>query len=133
MAVKRPYNMTETEFDLYAAKHLVWKAENAKKRGIEFNLTHTGMKNLLSAKRCFYTGIILTKSTGKEENGELRLSDFTIDRIDGSKGYVKGNVVACCHAANQMKNQFESLGVVGLKAGRAIFDKALKRIEGASK
>lgn len=131
MAVKRPFNMTPSEFDLYAAKHLVWKAENAKKRGIEFNLTVASMKNLLSAKRCFYTGIGLTKSTGKEENGELRLSDFTIDRIDGSKGYVKGNVVACCHAANQMKNQFESLGIVGLKAGRNIFDKAIKRIEGA--
>lgn len=131
MAVKRPFNMTENEFDLYAAKHLVWKAENAKKRNIEFNLSHTSMKNLLGAKRCFYTGIPLTKSSGKED--ELKLSDFTIDRIDGSKGYVKGNVVACCHAANQMKNQFESLGTVGLKAGRAIFDKALKRIEGAKK
>ncbi|CUR44248.1 HNH endonuclease [Pseudomonas phage VCM] len=129
MAVKRPFNMTPSEFDLYAAKHLVWKAENAKKRGIEFNLTVASMKNLLSAKRCFYTGIGLTKSTGKED--ELKLSDFTIDRIDGSKGYVKGNVVACCHAANQMKNQFESLGIVGLKAGRNIFDKAIKRIEGS--
>lgn len=128
MAVKRrPFNMTENEFDLYAAKHLVWKAENAKKRGIEFNLSHTSMKNLLGAKRCFYTGIILTKSSGKED--ELKLSDFTIDRIDGTKGYVKGNVVACCHAANQIKNQFESLGVVGLKAGRNIFDKAIKRIQ----
>lgn len=130
MAVKRPFNMTAHQFDLYAARHLVWKAENAKKRGIEFNLTMSSMKNLLSARRCFYTGIPLTKSTGKEENGELRLSDFTIDRIDVSKGYVKGNVVACCHAANQMKNQFESLGMVGLKAGRNIFDKAIKRIEG---
>ncbi|QNO00277.1 hypothetical protein QGX21_gp082 [Pseudomonas phage phiPsa315] len=129
MAKRRPFNMSETEFDLYAAKHLVWKAENSKKRGIEFNLTHTGMKNLLGAKKCYYTGIPLTKSTGKED--ELKLSDFTIDRIDGTKGYVKGNVVACCHAANQMKGQLESLGVVGLKAGRAIFDKAIKRIEGA--
>lgn len=127
MAVKRPFNMTATEFDLYAAKRLVWKAENAKKRGIEFNLTIASMKNLLSAKKCFYTGIGLTKSTGKED--KLKLSDFTIDRIDGSKGYTKGNVVACCHAANQMKNQFESLGIVGLKAGRNIFDKAIKRIE----
>lgn len=129
MAVKRPYNMTENEFDLYAAKHLVWKSENAKKRGIEFDLSITSMKNLLGSKRCFYTGIGLTKSSGKE--AELKLSDFTIDRIDGTKGYVKGNVVACCHAANQMKNQFESLGMVGLKAGRAIFDKAIKRIEKA--
>lgn len=129
MPAKRPFNMTETEFDLYAAKHLVWKAENARKRGIDFALTHTGMKNLLNAKRCYYTGIPLTKSTGKE--AELKLSDFTIDRIDGSKGYIKGNVVACCHAANQMKNQFESLGITGLKAGRNIFDKAIKRIEGS--
>ena len=133
MAVKRPFNMTASEFDLYAAKHLVWKAENAKKRGIDFDLSFQSMKNLMGAKRCFYTGIVLTKSSGKEANGDLRLSDFTIDRIDGSKGYVKGNVVACCHAANQMKNQFESLGVVGLKAGRNIFDKAIKRIEGTSK
>lgn len=121
------FNMTKTEFDLYCAKHLTWKAENAKKRGIEFDLSFQSMKNLMGAEHCFYTGIKLTKSTGKE--AELRLSDATIDRIDGSKGYIKGNVVACCHAANQMKNQFESLGMVGLKAGRNIFDKAIKRIE----
>lgn len=129
MAAKRPFNMTAVEFDLYCAKHLQWKAENAKKRGIEFDLSFQSMKNLMGAQRCYYTGIKLTKSSGKES--ELRLSDFTIDRIDGSKGYVKGNVVACCHAANQMKNQFESLGIVGLKAGRNIFDKAIKRIQGA--
>lgn len=118
--------MTKPEFDLYCAKHLAWKAENAKKRGIEFTLTFQSMKNLMSAKRCFYTGIMLTKSDGKSD---LRLSDATIDRIDGSKGYIAGNVVACCNAANQMKNQFESMGIVGLKAGRNIFDKAIKRIE----
>lgn len=129
MSAKRPFNMTAQEFDLYCAKHLAWKAENAKKRGIEFNLSFQSMKNLMGAKKCFYTGIPLTKSTGKES--ELKLSDFTIDRIDGSKGYVRGNVVACCHAANQMKNQFESLGITGLKAGRSIFDKAIKRIEGS--
>lgn len=120
--------MNKAEFDLYCAKHLTWKSENAKKRGIQFDLSFTSMKNLMKAKRCFYTGIILTKSTG---NGEMRLSDATIDRIDVTKGYTSGNVVACCHAANQMKNQFESLGIVGLKAGRSIFDKAIKRIEGA--
>lgn len=123
-------NMNKIDFDLYCAQHLIWKRDNAKKRGIEFNLSFQSMKNLMGAKRCFYTGIALTKSTGKEPNGELRLSDATIDRIDVTKGYVSGNVVACCHAAKQMKNQFESLGVVGLKAGRNIFDKAIKRIEG---
>lgn len=131
MAVKRPFGMTDVQFDLYCARHLQWKAENAKKRGIEFNLTFTSMKNLMSSKRCYYTGIILTKSTGKE--GELKLSDFTIDRIDGSKGYIKGNVVACCYGANQMKSQFEGLGINGLKAGRNVFDKAIKRMQGVKK
>lgn len=127
MAAKRLHGMSAVEFDLYCAKHLQWKAENAKKRGIEFALSFQSMKNLMSANQCYYTGIKLTKSSG---DGVMRLSDATIDRIDPTKGYVKGNVVACCHAANQMKNQFESLGIVGLKAGRNIFDKAIRRIQG---
>jgi|SRR5437870_1513405 len=118
--------MNKAAFELYCAKHLVWKSENAKKRGIEFTLSFTSMKNLMSSKRCYYTGLPLTKSDG---SGEMRLSDATIDRIDGSKGYVAGNVVACCHGANQMKGQFEAMGVQGLKIGRGIFDKAIKRIE----
>ncbi|AMR57873.1 putative anti-sigma factor [Pseudomonas phage vB_PsyM_KIL4] len=127
----RPFNMTAVEFDLYCAKHLQWKAENAKKRGINFDLSFQSMKNLMGAKRCFYTGILLTKSSGKE--AELRLSDFTIDRIDGSKGYTSGNVVACCYGANQMKSQFEGLGINGLKAVRNVFDKAIKRMQGVEK
>lgn len=118
--------MNKAEFELYCAKHLIWKSENAKKRGIDFTLSFTSMKNLMSAKRCYYTGLPLTKSDG---SGEMRLSDATIDRIDGSKGYIAGNVVACCHGANQMKGQFEAMGVKGLKIGRGIFDKAIKRIE----
>ncbi|AMR58042.1 putative anti-sigma factor [Pseudomonas phage vB_PsyM_KIL5] len=127
----RPFNMTAVEFDLYCAKHLQWKAENAKKRGINFDLSFQSMKNLMGAKRCFYTGILLTKSSGKE--AELQLSDFTIDRIDGSKGYTSGNVVACCYGANQMKSQFEGLGINGLKAVRNVFDKAIKRMQGVEK
>lgn len=116
--------MTNSEFDLYVARKMQKKAQNAKERGIEFNLSFQSMKNLLSAKKCYYTGVIMTKSDGEGQ----KMSDLTIDRIDSSKGYVPGNVVACCYAANQLKAQFENAGEFGLKAGRKVFDRALKRI-----
>lgn len=126
--------MSNAAFDLYVAKKLAAKAKNAKDRGIEFGLTFQSMKNLMKAKRCYYTGIVLTTPEGvqPDQTGN-KASDRTIDRIDGSKGYVPGNVVACCNAANNIKAQLEGAGLVGLKAGRSIFDKSIKRIEGAKK
>lgn len=38
-----------------------------------------------------------------------KLTDFTIDRIDNNLGYVTGNVVACCHAANSFKGMIEGM------------------------
>lgn len=123
--------MSDFNFDLKVAKKLAAKEKDAKRRGIEFALTFQSMKNLLKAKRCFYTGAMLTDPAGLQDDqlaGRLA-SDRTIDRIDGSKGYVPGNVVACCNAANNIKAQLEGAGLTGLKAGRNIFDKAIKRME----
>lgn len=128
--------MSDFNFDLKVAKKLASKAKDAKSRGIEFGLTFQSMKNLMSAKKCYYTGITLTEPAGLQDDqvsfGRLA-SDRTIDRIDGSKGYVPGNVVACCNAANNIKSQLEGAGLSGLKAGRSIFDKSIKRIQGAKK
>lgn len=122
-------------FDLKIAKKLISKEKDAKRRGIEFSLTIQSMKNLMKAKRCYYTGIVLTEPAGlcDDQIGGRLASDRTIDRIDGTKGYVPGNVVACCNAANNIKAQLEGAGLVGLKAGRSIFDKSIKRIQGAKK
>lgn len=122
--------MTDTKdysFDLYVARKMQGKAHNARDRGIEFNLSFAAMRNLLRSKKCYYTGIALTRP----ESGSttLKASDLTIDRIDSSKGYVHGNVVACCHAANQMKSFAEGAGIAGLKAAEKIFSKSIKRIE----
>jgi hypothetical protein len=122
--------MSDASFDLYVADKLRRKADNAKERGIEFNMTFQSMKNILGAKKCHYTGLPLTKA---RPSMPARGSDLTIDRIDCTKGYVKGNVVACCHAANQLKSQVEKAGVPGLKMGVKIFQKTIKRIEGADK
>ncbi len=118
--------MSNPQFDLYVAKKMSAKSQNAKDRGIEFSLTFASMRNLLSAKKCYYTGLPMTKPTGAKQIG----SDLTIDRIDASKGYVKGNVVACCYAANQLKSQVEAAGIAGIKMGARVFNKAIKRIEG---
>jgi repressor of nif and glnA expression len=112
------------EFDLYVANKLRSKADNAKARGIEFKMTFQSMKNLLKAKHCYYTGVKLTKAG----EGKQRPSDMTIDRIDPNKGYVTGNVVACCFGFNQLKSQVEHGGVDAVVLISKAFLKASKRM-----
>lgn len=92
--------MTDQEI----ARKYLDKICNARQRNIEFNLSLTAFKNLMRAKKCRYTKMLLTE--GKD--GSLIISDRTIDRIDSSKGYIKGNCVAVCHGANQFKSFFEN-------------------------
>lgn len=121
--------MSDSQFDLYVADKLRRKADNARERCIEFDMSFQSMKNILSAKKCYYTGLPLTRT--RHSSFPVRGSDLTIDRLDSTKGYVKGNVVACSHAANQLKSQVEAAGVAGLKMGVRIFQKTIKRIEAA--
>ncbi len=86
----------EEPLDVMVARKLALKYQNAKQRGIEFGLSFTSVKNIMKAKKCYYTGLPLTRST------------LTIDRVDSNKGYVKGNVVACYTDANSFKNIIES-------------------------
>jgi len=120
--------MSNPEFDLYVADKLRRKADDAKQRGIEFNMTFQSMKNILSAKKCYYTGFPIKRA--KHGQSYAQPDDLTIDRIDCTKGYVKGNVVACSHAANQLKAQVEKAGVPGFNMGIKVMKKAIKRIEG---
>lgn len=85
------------ELDLKVARKYIALEQSAKERGIDFSLTIVGLRNLLSAKHCFYTGVEFTN------NGH---TSRTIDRVDSSKGYITGNVVACCARVNQAKADF---------------------------
>lgn len=122
----KPAYMSKSEFDLYVARKLQKKAQNAKERGIGFSMTFTGMKNILSAKNCYYTGIPLELP----KSGQVFQAPnaLTIDRIDSSKPYEAGNVVACCNAFNSMKGQAEAAGIEGLKVVAKAFDKVIKRM-----
>lgn len=118
--------MNANEFDLYVARKYVGKEQNARQRGIEFSLTITSVKNILKAKRCYYTGVELTHP---RQNKEMRGTDVTIERVDSSKGYVKGNVVAVCHAANQAKAYFETgSGCLEMKHALRLFTKVGKHV-----
>lgn len=79
--------------DLLIAKKYQHLWKSAQRRGKEFSLTLSDVRSLVRRKTCFYTGV-------KFGEGDLIKS---IDRIDSSIGYVKGNVVACTRRINNIK------------------------------
>lgn len=66
----------------------------AMKRGLEFNLS---VDDIALPSYCPILGIELTY------DGDID-SSASIDRIDASKGYVKGNVAIISNRANRIKN-----------------------------
>lgn len=69
----------------------------AKKDGIEFNIT---IDDILIPEYCPLLNIKLTNELGR---GQLK-TNSSLDRIDSSKGYVKGNVWVVSRQANTMKS-----------------------------
>lgn len=107
----KPKKQDLTELSI-AHKYCI-KADNAKNNGHEFALTFEEYKSLLLQPHCYYTDVLMSRNTG-----ELQIdTDMTLDRVDNHLGYVDGNVVACCYAANQLKafveNPKNSLNVNG--------------------
>jgi len=78
----------------------------ARKRRHEWSLSEGAFVRLTSSD-CFYCGSPPAKTfrTGKN-NGEFVYNG--IDRIDNSRGYVTGNVVACCWICNQAKKDMSA-------------------------
>lgn len=82
--------------DVLIAKAYTSKAASSRDRGIDFTISFTSFKNMCKAKKCYFTGLALTSDT------------FTIDRIDSSKPYEHGNVVACHRDFNNLKSLLEN-------------------------
>lgn len=83
---------------------------SAKSRSLPFNLHMSDVKRLMEAKTCFYTKVPLTNS------------NRTADRVDATKGYVRGNVVACTSVANQIKNRAFEVQEVPIEMLRKILE-----------
>ena len=104
--MKLIHGLLPLDFDILVAKKYMNKVSSSRNRNIEFKLTLSEFRQILSKKRCAYTGIALTLHSG--ENVSPVNSDLTIERIDNSIGYVKGNCIAVCAAANGIKSVFET-------------------------
>lgn len=77
--------------------HILRRAKNrAKLKGLEFNLTE---EDIFIPILCPYLRIPLTNLQGKGFHD----SNISLDRIDNSKGYVKGNIEVMSVLANKMK------------------------------
>lgn len=68
----------------------------AKKVGLEFNLDPT---DIVIPEVCPYLGVTLTS---EKLRGHLE-SHMSLDRVDSTKGYIKGNVEVISYKANVMK------------------------------
>lgn len=89
---------------------------NAEKRNIKFNLTKEFLYNLLYKTqecKCAITGVDIKISntiSGHRSNKETTAS---LDRIDSSKGYTKGNVQWVHKKINIMKNNMKIEELIG--------------------
>ena len=80
-----------------AEKILMQAKATAKKKNLEFNI---GLEDIILPEFCKYLG---TKLTNIQGQGAV-WSNYSIDRIDSTKGYIKGNVEIISRKANSMKN-----------------------------
>ena len=81
----------------YLKKRMYQLAATAKRKNLEFNLDE---EDLVVPEFCPYLGVRLTQVVG---NGVV-WDNLSVDRIDSSKGYIKGNIQIISRKANSMKN-----------------------------
>ncbi len=88
------------------AKHLVNSSRNnAKRYGKEFNIDEDYILKLYEEQnhKCYWYGVLLEPSIIHRYPAKPSL-----DRLDPEKGYVKGNVVISCMAANIGRNSCDA-------------------------
>lgn len=99
---------------------LVEIKQRAKKKGLEFNISIEDFPTRVDV--CPYLGIPVTYGINVNGKNDNKINNFSIDRIDNSKGYVHGNVQIISYRANTLKangtlEEFEKL-VEGLRKDR---------------
>jgi hypothetical protein len=73
----------------------------AKKRGTEFNIDKSDIDIPII---CPILGIPIIKEYKKGKKNGPTPNSPSLDRVDNSKGYVKGNIRVISHKANTMKH-----------------------------
>ena len=95
---KTRVNKTKRESRLRNYVHAMWKAAKtrAESRGLEFNIEES---DIINPETCPILECPIKFGTKEDYNYSPSL-----DRIDNSKGYVKGNIMVISKKANTMKN-----------------------------
>ena len=73
----------------------------AKKKGLDFDLDLKYLKSI-DKDVCPYLNVPIAFNLPKIRVGQANPNAKSIDRIDSSKGYVKGNVIICSWKANRL-------------------------------
>lgn len=104
------WNKLENGVAARNALYRVYKA-GAKKRNYSFDLS-LDIFTALTQKSCFYCGAPPLQKTVFRNSYNGQYTYNGIDRIDNTKGYIEGNVVACCGICNMMKGSMNHLDFV---------------------
>lgn len=97
----------------------------ATKKGLDFNLTDEYLETLYIGTQgfCPMTGIVMEWEAGTR--AERNLNSVSLDRIDNSKGYVKGNVRLVSTWYNNARNH--SSDEYFLKMAKAFVERSERR------
>lgn len=90
-------------------EHLASIRHSAKKRGLEFSVSHEYIQSLLESQnfKCALSGLTLIMDISNSRRLKNdRLNTGSLDRIDSSKGYVEGNIQWVHKDLNWMKQDY---------------------------
>lgn len=101
------------EHSMFVCRKYLSLDRSASKRGLDFTLSVADLEAMLRNPTCHFTGEPLVHFFHNPEDVEKGLVELpsnylTIDRLDSDKGYVKGNVVLCGKAINEMKDRMSN-------------------------
>ena len=96
--------------ELQIAQKMVHIFESAKSRGLDFNMSFKEVKRLMNRKTCYFLGEPMNTIPSSPKQR-------TFDRLDSTKGYVDGNVVACMMSINGAKDNLSISDIEALYLG----------------
>lgn len=96
--IKSPYELLDHRY--------LSLCDRAKRNGLVVDITKQDLYDLWDNQqgKCALSGIEMTYIS----NCGRIPTNVSVDRIDSSKGYIKGNVQLVCMAVNQMKNDLDT-------------------------
>ncbi len=99
ISCRKCYYLPEGEVS-YNQLLLLYKHQ-ANRRKLDFDLSYEDFK-ILTSGDCFYCGLEPKQIHAPDTYRELKYNG--IDRVDNTKGYIKGNCVSCCKICNTAKS-----------------------------